>query len=263
MNATHVEIQIVEPDVLTIQRIQFDLCEELRSSFEANAPEYPVEVGEPVGDHIVLRPVEYHLRVVVSNTPMDDVGWPLCPSDQRCKTVMDMLGAARLTRKEIVLTSDLDNAAGLYITALDFGRSPQSAGGLPISLTLRHVRKTSALTILVPKVKKALKHKMSRKPQNFGVWRPSTGIFEGEINGQKRIWSGPVPNGRLTIVPEEAFRGFPRPAPDDAPTGGLLTRSPATGEWQIPGKAYLPSGGGPAGSVQIQRNWPLVETNLL
>ena len=262
MNATHVSIQIVEPDALTIQRIQFDLCEELHSSFECNAPEYPVETGEPVGDHIVLRPVEYRLRLVVSNTPLEEGMWPLCASDQRCATVMKLLTDARRTRKEIVLTSDMDNAAGLYITGLDFTRSWHSAGSLPIALTLRHVRRTSALTILVPKVKKPLKHKISRKPQAYGVWRPTTGVFEGMVDGEKRIWSGPVQNGVMTIVPEEQFRGFPRPAPADAMSGGLLRRT-LVDEWEIPHAARpLPSSVGLPGDGHDRISVPLTNRSF-
>lgn len=130
-----------------INGLVFDALLTESVSFEAEAPEYPVETGYVVSDSIILRPVVLDMTLFLSDHP---VTWKQYGGNGRMRQVMQELEDLYVSRQICTVSTSDKVWRNMALLSFSLTQSPETGLAREIPLQFKEIRVTSSKTTHIP-----------------------------------------------------------------------------------------------------------------
>lgn len=134
---------------VNIGGLEFDALINESKSYSSEVPEYAVETGYSVSDHISIKPVTVDLTLYVTNTP---VTWKQShgSSSGRVAFVVSSLERMYFQRKLLTVVTSTDVYTNMAITAITVPKDETNKTSREISISLKQVTVATASTTGIP-----------------------------------------------------------------------------------------------------------------
>ena len=127
--------------------IYFDAIINRESSYEADAPEYPVDDGFYVSDAVLKKPVVLSVTAFISNTP---VMWKHLRSSNRLKNTIKKLENLFFEGKTVTFSTSKKTYTSMALTSLTIPETEDMADAVEVKFTLKQIRVTKSKTTTIP-----------------------------------------------------------------------------------------------------------------
>lgn len=130
-----------------INGLVFDALLTESVSFEAEAPEYPVETGYVVSDSIILRPVVLDMTLFLFDHP---VTWKQYGGNGRMRQVMQELEDLYVSRQLCTVSTSDKVWRNMALLSFSLTQSPETGLAREIPLQFKEIRVTSSRKTAIP-----------------------------------------------------------------------------------------------------------------
>lgn len=167
---------------VSIAGIEFDALIDESKTLAATIPVYPVEIGFPVSDAIILEPLCIQMTLYVSNTP---VTWLYRhgSSRDRVRQICDRIEKLWLEKQLVKIVTNDAIYTNMGLTSISFKKSREIGYAREISLSAQKVRITERKTAEIP----AYILKSGETQANAGT--ASTSVVSSKSSGEGTVLS--------------------------------------------------------------------------
>ncbi len=130
----------------SINGIEFDALINESRTYNSNVPEYAVEDGYNVSDHISVRPMTLEITGYITNTPVTWIGH----GTGRVEAVVNQLENLYFSRRLVTVSTSTDVYTDMAITSLTVPKDETNKTSREIKIGLKHVTVVSARRTSIP-----------------------------------------------------------------------------------------------------------------
>lgn len=180
-------------------KIEFDVLVEQEHSLGAEVPEFPVEDGYSVSDHVIIKPLTLTLIVRVSNSP---VTWANRLGGSNVSRITDVVAALEEIfekKKPVTVTTNLKIYENMCIENISLSRNVTDGRALQIPIDFKQIITTETKTAKISDqyVKKesdagGISGKTGETGQNAGTGQTSNASSSTEAKTRKSLLSSGV-----------------------------------------------------------------------
>lgn len=132
-----------ERKMKSIGGVRIDVLTSETHDFKSRVPQFPVETGVNVSDHVIQEPIAISLSCVVSDTPL------LLPSLPRIKTTYELLRLLWRLREPLTVITALNVYDNMMIENISMPRDRTTGQALNFDVQLSEIVYARSNTILV------------------------------------------------------------------------------------------------------------------
>lgn len=147
----------------SIAEIELDANLGEAHNFTSQVPQFPIEIGSPVTDHIINQPVDLTLEGFITNSPVKILGGRLGTiigrtTDNRVATAFTALTDVRESKEPFTVVTGLKVYRNMVFKALNIPKNVMTGDALRFTARLTRIRKVRAKTIELENLREAEKN---------------------------------------------------------------------------------------------------------